>query len=108
MRIIRNQAEALAVSRLTTEEEKNLALSEANALLTWAELPETKVQRDRLKKEVEDLEKKILKGQCKDFAEYIGLTTALKHKLSLEEEIIRQRNIKDLILNPKPAPPGAR
>lgn len=84
---------------MNTEEKKQLALSEAEALLVWAELPETKNQRDRLKKETEDLEKKILKGQCKDYAEYVGLTTALKHKLSLEEEIIRQKNIKNLILN---------
>ena len=84
---------------MTTDEKRQLALSEADGLLAWAELPETKTQRDRLKKEVEDLEKKILKGQCKDYSEYIGLTTALKHKLSLEEEIIRQRNIKNLILN---------
>ena len=98
-RIVRNQAEALAVSRLNNEEKKNLALSKAEELLAWAELPETKTQRDRLKKEVEELEKKILKGQCKDYSEYIGLTTALKHKLSLEEEIIKQQNIKNLILN---------
>lgn len=48
--LVRNQAEALAVSRMNTEEKKQLALSEAEALLVWAELPETKNQRDRLKK----------------------------------------------------------
>lgn len=97
-RIVRNQAEALTVNRMTTAEERKKALEIAEELILWSELPATKKQRERLAKEVDELEKKILKGQCKDFAEYIGFTTALKHKLSLEEEIQKQKNIKDRIL----------
>ena len=106
MRIVRNQAEALTVARINTAEERQKALAQAEELIVWSELPQTKKQRERLIREVEELERKILTGKCKDYAVYVGLTTALKHKLSLEEEITKQKNIKDRIVKLNETPKG--
>lgn len=87
--------------RELSEEERNRALQEAEIEIKWLEFPATKKYREALKKEWEFFERKILKGNCKDMAEYLGCVFAVKKVKGLEELIEQSEKKYRQIVNSK-------
>lgn len=85
-----NQAEALRILRAEAEEVTEKQLAESKKIIDWANQPITK----QILKELEEKEKKfrdkILKGGCKDYAEYLGCVFAISKKVKGLDEIIQK------------------